>query len=111
MIPAACQAAFAEPLPTLSEKMSAPKEEFRNLRRRILGDLLRHMPTSGHRLEIEFDTAAAELIVSGVVSTFYAKQTVYRLCQRLATRLDVVDEVVVDTVPPPCWTKVASSRR
>ncbi|HEY4310032.1 MAG TPA: hypothetical protein VGN12_11315 [Pirellulales bacterium] len=111
MIPAACRAAFAEPLPALTQKSSAQLEELRHLRRRILGELLRQMPTSGHSVEIEFNAAAAELIVSGVVSTFHAKQTVYRLCQRLATRLDVVDEVVVDHVPPPCWSKVATARR
>jgi hypothetical protein len=80
--------------------------------RQILASLLRQMPTTGQRLELEWDHRTGIVVLLGTVRTFYAKQFLYHSCRRLARGYEVVDAVVVDdVVPPACWDGGLQNRR
>lgn len=88
---------------------TSPEQE---LRRHILAELLRAMPTTGQNVSIDVDVPGRSVVVSGVVRSFHAKQLVLHSCRRLATGLKVIDTVAVDeVVSSPCWRKAAPSRR
>ncbi len=111
MIPGLCEASRSETLPTLRPS-AGPLRDEHPVRRRILAALLRQMPTTGHKLEIEVDPIARSLVLSGVVRTFHTKQVVFHSCQRLAMEYDVVDALTVDEgVSPPCWRKMPTLPR
>ncbi len=82
------------------------------LRRRIMAELLRAMPTTGQSLSVDVDIPAHSVVLSGAVQTFHAKQVVLHSCRQFAMGMNVIDTVVVDDfVSPPCWRNTASSRR
>jgi hypothetical protein len=78
------------------------------LRNQMLSALLRAMPTTGHDLDIDVDFVTGDVLLSGTVRTFHAKQMVLHSCRQLATGLNVIDAVTVDdVVRSPCWQRKA----
>ncbi|HEY1601818.1 MAG TPA: hypothetical protein VGG64_19610 [Pirellulales bacterium] len=70
----------------------------------ILASLLQRMPTTGQRIELDWDGRTGIVVLSGVVGTFYAKQFLFHSCRRLVPGYEVVDALVVeDDLPPACW--------
>ena len=90
---------------TRAVKERSPNAEASHALRATLWEEVQRRLAAGARglaIDVRHDSAMVEL--TGVVSSFYAKQVLYQVCRRCAPGFRVIDTTVVGSLPtePKC---------